>query len=296
MPYLDRADASLFYDGSGSGPTIITMHGFIENGAYWSRTGTTARLVAEGYRVLDLDMRGHGRSVAKGAVVDYSLRAVMDDIPALADSLGIDRFHLLTHATGGMAAARYAIEQPHRILSLISTDTCSATSPSARFATVEWDDKPIPPIRPGVIAGQKLADMLAECNFSWQQLLADLRADMASHQLSPFFNRYDHNADPERCWRWSEDIFATNNPRTCRDFALQFYGERDPDLAGLRRLDCPSLVLVGEHDVFLVEPATQMARNIPGARLVVLDGVGHNTAIEDPKRTQDIICDFLSCL
>lgn len=67
MPYLNRPDAKVFFDDLGSGEPISTMHGFIENGSYWSRTGVSGALAEAGYRVIDMDMRGHGRSVPEGA-------------------------------------------------------------------------------------------------------------------------------------------------------------------------------------------------------------------------------------
>jgi len=50
-----------FYEG-----VIITTHGVTENGSYWSLPGVSAALANAGYRVLDMDMRGHGRSVPRG--------------------------------------------------------------------------------------------------------------------------------------------------------------------------------------------------------------------------------------
>ncbi|MBK7250753.1 MAG: alpha/beta hydrolase [Gammaproteobacteria bacterium] len=99
MPYLNRPDAKVFFDDLGSGEPIITMHGFIENGSYWSRTGVSGALAAAGYRVIDMDMRGHGRSVPEGARPSYTAESVVEDISGLADQLGLKRFHLLTHAT-----------------------------------------------------------------------------------------------------------------------------------------------------------------------------------------------------
>jgi pimeloyl-ACP methyl ester carboxylesterase len=63
MPYLSRPGATLYYDVVGDGPTILTTHGLIESGVYWSRTGVSAELAAAGFRVVDMDMHAHGRSV-----------------------------------------------------------------------------------------------------------------------------------------------------------------------------------------------------------------------------------------
>ena len=45
MPYLKRNDASVFFDDTGGrGEAIVTLHGFIENGSYWGRTGVSGVL------------------------------------------------------------------------------------------------------------------------------------------------------------------------------------------------------------------------------------------------------------
>ena len=63
MPYLQRPGARLFFDVVGEGATtIITTHGLTHCGAYWSRTGVSQALAEAGFRVADLDLRGHGRS------------------------------------------------------------------------------------------------------------------------------------------------------------------------------------------------------------------------------------------
>ena len=100
--------AHIFYDDIGSGEAIITTHGVSENGSYWSLPGVSARL-AERYRVIDTDMRAHGRTAVHGDPKGYDVETMADDIGALADHLGLDRFHLLTHATGGMVGLRYAM-------------------------------------------------------------------------------------------------------------------------------------------------------------------------------------------
>ena len=139
MPYFTRGDVALYYDDTGRGDAIITTHGGCENGSYWGLTGVTARL-AETHRVIDLDMRGHGRSWVYSEDKGYDVDSLADDIEQLADHLGLERFHLLTHATGGMVGLRYAMTRSERLLSLMSTDTGSATLPTDRYADPEFEE------------------------------------------------------------------------------------------------------------------------------------------------------------
>lgn len=292
MPYLNRPEARVFFDDVGSGPPIITMHGFIENGSYWGRTGVSGALAAGGYRVIDMDMRGHGRSVPGSERSSYSIESVADDIGKLADHLGLKRFHLLTHATGGMAGLRYAMDRSDRLLSLTSSDTASATIPLDKYCDPTWDDRPVP-ADPDVVSVAEYNTRLLESHRDFNHMIACLRQNIDSHQLSPFFNRFNANPDPERCWRWVEEIYAVNNPKTCADFAREFYVDHDPHTAGLKRIACPNLVLVGEHDGYQRKPAEQIARCVPQAELIVIEGLGHMIAIEDPERVTSIVLKFL---
>jgi pimeloyl-ACP methyl ester carboxylesterase len=86
MPYLARETAKIFYDDLGEGPLVVTTHGVCENGSYWGRTGVSQRLADAGYRVADMDMRGHGRSVPTGEPKGYDVETIASDIGALTSS------------------------------------------------------------------------------------------------------------------------------------------------------------------------------------------------------------------
>lgn len=119
MPHLAVENADLYYEDVGSGPPILTTHGVDENTLYWSLPGVTDRLVQAGYRVISTDMRGHGRARTTGEPPGYDAGTIGDDFGRIADHLGLDRSHLLTHATGGMAGIDYAIRYHDRLLNMI---------------------------------------------------------------------------------------------------------------------------------------------------------------------------------
>ena len=77
------------------------------------------------------------------------------------------------------------------------------------------------------------------------------------------------------------------------NFMLSFYADPDPMIEGLRQISCPTLILLGEFDIVFLGPSEIMAREIPDNRHVILKGIGHMTAIEDPERTAAEILDFL---
>ena len=285
MPYLERETAKIFYDDIGQGPLVVTTHGVCENGSYWGRPGVSQRLADAGYRVVDMDMRGHGRSVPTGEPKGYDVETIAADIGALAGHLGAERFHLLTHATGGMAGLRYAMHNSDRLLSLMSTDTGSATVPIDQFCDPEYDDHVYEKIDP---SGNPMAAAYD------QMSVAELLRTARQGDGGPFLNRLNANPEPERCWRWVEEVISAGNPVCYAEFLRSFYDDPDPKVKLLRGIRCPCLVLLGEHDVMFIKPSRLLVRCIPTVKEVVLDGLGHMTAIEDPERTGDELLSFLA--
>jgi len=69
-----------------------------------------------------------------------------------------------------------------------------------------------------------------------------------------------------------------------RNFILHHEFPRYDVRPELGRIDCPTLVLVGRHDwISPVEQAEEIARRVPGARLVVFERSGHSPQIEEPE-------------
>jgi pimeloyl-ACP methyl ester carboxylesterase len=260
MPYLERGGAQLYYEDVGQGEAILTTHGLSENTAYWSLPGITDAL-AERFRVVSMDMRGHGRSIT-GDPPGFDAGTMADDIGALADALGLARFHLLSHATGGMVALRYARAHGDRLLSLLLTDTGSETA-----------------FTPDAAVMAQIRDGLARHfeNRDWPAILASHRKNPA-----PFMTRLDHAARPRQAWAMIDAVMRAGDPNTLARFCRSFYVDPDAHVDELRMITCPTLVLLGEHDQAFLGPSALLAAEIPNAVHVVMPGLGHMTAIEDP--------------
>lgn len=289
MAYFDHNNASLYYEDLGEGPAIITTHGVNENTLYWSLPGITDRLVQAGYRVISTDMRAHGRTLSTGEPKGYDAETIGDDFGALADHLGIDKFHLLTHATGGMAGVDYAIRHHDRLLSLMSTDTGSATAPTPESAAAtdpgqKFDriDPTTHPLLGGMIEGQKLRD---------PSVRFELPRIPMPDQV--FLNRLHLSRYPEAAYAQLDCCLGLSKPSQMIEFMSSFYDNPDPQIAGLRRISCPCLILLGEHDVVFIGASELMAREIPDATHVVMKGRGHMTAIEDPDGLAAELITFL---
>jgi pimeloyl-ACP methyl ester carboxylesterase len=289
VTYLKLNDLSLHYTDHGEGEPIISLHGLSESGLYWTLPGITDRLVASGYRVINMDMRGHGRTRVSGTDKGYDVDTMADDIGRLADSLGLDRFHLLTHATGGIVGFRYAMKHSGRLLSVMSTDTGSATVPSDDFAALTDPDVEVPKINISDLEeGRQLVTGFR--GQEWDAIQAGVRAGASEHM---YFNRMHAAVNPESAFAMYEACAARGNPGDLADFVESFYDDLDPKIAGLRGIGCPCLMLLGEYDVQFIKPAELVAREVPNCTHRVLDGMGHMLAFENPQRLGDELLAFL---
>jgi len=278
MPFFQNKNVKIYYEDVGEGEPIIANHGLREDVTYWSETGVTAKL-AEKYRMISMDMRAHGRTIVDGEPYGFDADTMGNDFGDLADFLEIDKFHLLTHATGGMAGVRYAMTNSERLLSLMLTDTGSATIPGFYL---DEANRPKPS---------------EERDAAWAKWIStgsydDVIKEMRRHSNEYLFKMDDH-PNRDEMWKIYANFHKHTDPQVNIKFYNEFYSDLSPRVKDLRKIKCPTLILLGEHDIVFLKPSEIMAKRIPDVRHVILDGVGHMTAIEDPKRTTTEILDFL---
>ena len=115
--YFESAGARLRYVERGSGAPVVLVHGFTANiERAWIDTGVLPDL-ARDYRVIALDLRGHGKSDKPHDASAYEPMAT--DVIALLDHLGIERAHLVGYSLGGIIAAKLLTTHPQRFRSAV---------------------------------------------------------------------------------------------------------------------------------------------------------------------------------
>jgi len=277
MPFFENENLKLYYEDVGKGETIIANHGLSENTIYWSESGITAKLT-EKYRIISIDMRGHGRTVVEGEPYGYDADTMASDFDALADHLGIEKFHILTHATGGMVGVRYAMTSSERLISLMLIDTGSATIP-------DYYIKNPPPTPP---------EEQIEAIRNWVlSATVDEKIQAARANPGEFLFKMAEHPNSEKMWDIWKEVQRVQDPQTIMHFREVFYSDPDPRVEGLRQIKCPTLILVGEFDIVFLNGSEIMAKEIPNNRHVIMPGVGHMTNIEDTEGFLKEVLDFL---
>jgi pimeloyl-ACP methyl ester carboxylesterase len=106
-------------DGGSGGLPVVFIHSFAGSGEHWSNQLDHLRTSR---RAVAFDLRGHGRSEAKGND-DLTVEDLADDIGTVVDGLGLQRVALVGHSIGGSAAIAYAASNPDRVAGLLLVGT-----------------------------------------------------------------------------------------------------------------------------------------------------------------------------
>ncbi|HUP87118.1 MAG TPA: alpha/beta hydrolase [Acidimicrobiales bacterium] len=231
---------------SGLGAQLITFHEDFCNG-----------LAERGRFVIRFDNRDVGLSTKIEDGSSYALEDMADDTAGLLDALGIDRADVVGVSMGGMIAQTVAIRHPGRVRTLTSIMSTTG-APGVGSATEDAMARLL--TAPGQSREERVASSIETSRVIWGD--------------SP---QFPFDEDLAR-WRAETSVDRAYYPAgTARQMlAIRASGDRTERL---RRLDVPTLVIHGSDDP-LVQPSggEATASAIPGAELLVIEGMGHGLA------------------
>ncbi|PLK24284.1 alpha/beta fold hydrolase [Novosphingobium sp. TH158] len=124
--------------GDDALPVVCLLHTLSSDMGIWA--DQVGPLLGAGYRVLRVDMRGHGGSGATAG--SYDMGELAADVVTVLDHLGIGKVHLGGVSIGGMIGQQFALDHPHRLHSLLLSGTSARSVPAgkdiwdARFAAI----------------------------------------------------------------------------------------------------------------------------------------------------------------
>jgi 3-oxoadipate enol-lactonase len=122
---IKTGDRRIYYDlvGRETGPVVCFAHALSSDSGIWAEQ--IPPLLSEGWRVLRLDMRGHGGS--DPVTGDCTMSELANDVALALDFLGFAKVHYVGLSIGGMIGQTLAVEHGSRLLSLM----LCGTSPTA---------------------------------------------------------------------------------------------------------------------------------------------------------------------
>ena len=115
-PYFDSKGVAIHYTDEGQGVPVILLHGFAVNADLNWRRPKIAQMLTRHYRVITMDLRGHGLS-GKPHDTDQYGAEVYQDVIRLMDHLKIEKAHVMGYSLGGFMALKLASVYPERLIS-----------------------------------------------------------------------------------------------------------------------------------------------------------------------------------
>jgi pimeloyl-ACP methyl ester carboxylesterase len=274
---LDGTELHVEDFGSRDGTTIVLLHGWTETIAYW--TPVIAELQAGGFRIVAVDLRGHGSS-GRAAGGDYSLARFGEDLEAvLEDSVPEgQRAVVAGHSLGAMSIAAWAehhdVERRVSAAALLNTGVGDLIAESLLF--------PVPRI------AQAVSHTIALNGFLGSRAPLPRFSTPLSHTAIRYA-AFGPDASPAQVAFYERMLVATP-PDVRADVGIAM-SEMSLHHA-LERLTVPTLVIAGENDR-LTPPshARRIAEMVPNLhKLVVLDRTGHMGPLERPHEiTQELV-------
>ncbi len=264
-----RPEIELHLELRGEGPSIVLQHGF---GGSARNFRPQARALGSRFRFVLFDARGHARSPAPRGPGAYTAERFVEDLEGVLDGVGLPGAVVGGLSMGAGIALRFALEHPERVRGLVL----------AAF----------PPGATGLRDG-------ARRQAEWALAFADsvdargLEAAGAEFAWGP-----RSGLDPAAASLVRQG-FLEHSPhaiagilREC--LALQPSAE---ELAPrLRRLELPTLIVVGSEDRVSRGPSEVLGRALPRARLVVVPGAGHVVNLAAPAAFDAALAEFVDGL
>jgi len=115
---LDDGDMHVVEDGKPGAPAVLLIHGTAGSTAWWD---PVVPRLADAYRVIRVDLLGHGRSASPTDGYDIPTQARR--VGAALDRLGAGRVAVIGHSTGGTVATALAEQRPDAVAALALIDT-----------------------------------------------------------------------------------------------------------------------------------------------------------------------------
>jgi 3-oxoadipate enol-lactonase len=242
----------------GRGDAVVLVHAIGCDLGMWD---DVAASLAEHFRVVRVDVRGHGASPVPPR--PYSLGELAVDVAAVLDRLAIERAHWVGLSMGGMVGQAFALAHGERLGRLVLANTTSSYGTDGRTM---WEARAKAVEEGGMAAITELA--------------------MTRYFSDEF--RAQHADIVDRIRR----RFLGTDPRGyigCCDAI------RDLDFTSqLARIKAPTLAIAGEKDAGTPPAMSQaIVDRIAGARLAVIPGAAHLSAVEDPAAFGALARDFL---
>ncbi len=258
MPKSQLSHINLYYEITGQGDSLLFIHGLGSSTRDWA---LQVAYFSKHYRVITVDVRGHGQSDKPPG--PYSVPLFAADIAEFLKALDLSPVHMVGLSMGGAIIFQLAVNVPHRIKSMVIANSA-----------------------PEVIARTfKEYIMLYQRLFVVRFLGMRKMGEILAPRLFP-------KPEQEELRLIFIERWAENDKRAYFDALQGLIGWSVVDR--LSTIRCPTLVISADRDLTPVSDKEAYVAKIPQAKLVVIKDAHHATPVERPKAFNKAVMTFLT--
>lgn len=237
----------LAWDAVGEGPALLLVHGSALSKAIWRGFGYTLAF-RDNFRVITMDLRGHGRSGKPATAAAYAMEILVEDALAVLDAAGAPAAHYGGYSVGARLGFSLAVTAPERLLSFTSLGGGYGIAPGSigRLFFPEYDDALGSGGMPAFVAG-------------WEA-------------------RMGRPLDSQ-----TRAAFLANDAAALRAYFTQTQLDLPVAEADLARIATPALLMAGTKDHARHTDSRRAAELMPNARFVELPGRNHGGTLVPPQ-------------
>lgn len=263
MPFVERGEHRLYYEVIDiaapwvrAPSTLLLHHGIGAVSGIWA---DWIHALADRYRIVRFDMRGYGRSDVPAADFRWSIDLLAEDVLAVADASGAERFHFVGESIGGTIGLYTALQHPGRFLSLTMSNAGHVGSSIQRVE-------------------------------SWRRTIDE--RGMASWSDDFMADRfYPGSLSPERLEWYARQQAGDDRSSVLNALAVLVGMDLSAQLSAMQ---LPVLILHPDASPFIpAAVATQLHAGLPDSELHVIGHAKHGMPFSHGRQCAAILRDFL---
>ncbi|MEN8228020.1 MAG: alpha/beta hydrolase [Bacteroidota bacterium] len=247
---INYKDVEVVYSDVGEGPCILFLHGYLESGGVWEGF---AELFRDRFRVLIMDLPGHGKSGTWGSI--HSMEELAESLYALLEAEKIGKIFLVGHSMGGYVTMAFAEKYPESLMGYsLFHSTCFADSEEKKVNR----DREI---------------SLVQCRKKRQIINVNIPKGFADDNVERLKSEVDRVRN-----------LALGNPDNGIVAILNGMRQRPDRTHVLKDPQIPVLLIGGMKDNYIPKEVFEMLVDLaPHARVLRLKESGHMGFIEEPE-------------
>ncbi len=264
MPKIKVNDINIYYETHGDGFPLILIRGLSSDVYRWPPNFIAE--LSKHLKIILFDNRGAGRT--DKPVIEYSIEMMADDTTGLMKVLNIEKAHILGYSMGGHIAQEIALKYPEKVKKLILCST-GCGGPNGIPASEE--------VRTALAINREgLSDEELVRNWIIFYFIESFIRDKPD-EVDEYVRRSLLAPIPSHSYR--RQLKAINKFNSYKR---------------LKNIRTPTLILSGKEDILVPhENSILLAENMPGAKLVLLDNLGHGLFTPKPLLLAKAIIEFL---